>query len=60
MWLVESSESNEVAPPVIYGVVPPGATEIHAPEPLVAGTTYSLALRLFPTGELLAHEEFTP
>ncbi len=60
MWLVESPESNEISPPVTYGVVPPGTTEIHAAEPLVAGTTYQVYVRLLPSGGLLGHQEFTP
>ncbi|UCC74268.1 MAG: hypothetical protein JSV86_06835 [Gemmatimonadota bacterium] len=63
VWLVISPESNEIAPPVTYGVVPPGATELEPPAALVAGTTYDVGLRRFIGDdyvELVGYQEFTP
>jgi len=43
-WLVFSEGSNSIEPPIIYGVVPDGAREIHAAEVLVPGLEYDLYL----------------
>ena len=44
MWGV-MSDSNSIAPGVVYGVVPAGVTEIVEPETLLVGTTYNVAVR---------------
>jgi hypothetical protein len=44
MWGI-ISDSNSIAPGVVYGVVPAGVTEIVEPEPLLVDTTYRVAVR---------------
>jgi hypothetical protein len=45
MWGV-MSDSNSIAPGVVYGVVPAGVTEIVEPQALLVGITYRVAVRL--------------
>ena len=57
--------SNEIVPPVTYGVVPEGATELTAPTALVAGVIYDVILFRFTgpgddDGELIVIQTFTP
>jgi hypothetical protein len=43
-WIVWSEGSNSVAPPITYGIVPDGATQVHYAGPLIHGTEYKLLL----------------
>ncbi|MEN8184751.1 MAG: hypothetical protein ABFS46_19695 [Myxococcota bacterium] len=63
LWAVAlPDESNGIAPPVTYGVVPPGAESNEAAAPLTPGETYELILwRIMPDGSaaLLTVHQFT-
>jgi len=44
LWSIISDSTNAIPPPVTYGVVPGGATELDAPQTLVPGTAYDVYL----------------
>lgn len=65
VWSVITLGSNDLAPPVTYGVVPAGATELDTPVPLMVGTTYDVILFRHTgpgddDGEIVTIQEFTP
>jgi hypothetical protein len=65
-WSVISDGNNAIAPPVQYGVVPPGAEQSSSGvTPLVAGQTYDVNLFYWTgpgaqDGTLIGSLEFTP
>ena len=64
-WSVITDSTNAIAPPVTYGVVPPGATGDFPPATLVSGTSYEVSV-FKSTGrgkqdvELRGSKVFTP
>lgn len=65
VWSVITLGSNDLAPPITYGVVPAGATELEDPAPLLEGTTYQVIIGRDTgpgddDGEIVAIQEFTP
>lgn len=64
-WGVISDSTNAISPPVVYGVVPPGARELTPPEALVSGITYEVLVFRWTgpgeeDGELVGQQKFTP
>jgi len=64
-WSIICRGSNAIEPPVQYGVVPAGATQSTAPEALVAGVLYKVAVGRFTgpgeeDGEIIGIQTFTP
>jgi hypothetical protein len=55
---IASTTENRIVPPVTFGQVPATATDSYGPEPLVAGTAYTLVLwRNLPKGSSLRCQE---
>ena len=44
MWDISAPEDSQIAPPVIYGHVPRGATGGFGPQPLQSGSTYRVSI----------------
>lgn len=64
-WLVITDSTNAIAPPVTYGVTPPGAVQLAAPTALVAGQAYKLVVFRWTgpgaqDGALIGTGTFTP
>jgi hypothetical protein len=64
-WSVITDSTNAIAPPVTYGVVPPGATVNFPPAILVAGTSYEVLVFRWTgpgrqDGALIGSKIFTP
>lgn len=65
LWSIISRGANGISPPVVYGTVPAGVTQLVPPATLQPGTAYKVALWRFTgpgdeDGEIIAVQEFTP
>ena len=65
LWSIIADSANIIAPPVTYGTVPSGATQLQAPTPLVTGTAYAAYLYRWTgpgaqDGVLVGSQTFTP
>ena len=63
-WGVITEGKNDIDPPVKYGDVPRGATEIRAPTPIKLATTYNVVLFRWTgpgaeDGEMIGSQTFT-
>ncbi len=65
LWIVITEGENGISPPVVYGAVPAGATQLASAATLQPGTAYKVSLVRFTGpeddfGEIIAVQEFTP
>ena len=65
LWTIGTLGENGIAPPVVYGTLPAGATQISGPAVLQPGTAYKVVLGRFTgpgddDGEIIAIQQFTP
>jgi hypothetical protein len=65
LWTIISLGQNGIAPPVVYGQVPSGATELTARTALQARTAYKVAVARFTgssddDGEVIGIQAFMP
>ena len=42
LWVIGTDSANAIAPPIVYGVTPPGARQIWGPTTLVTGQGYGV------------------
>jgi len=64
-WSVISDSTNAIAPPVTYGIVPPGATADFPPTTLVSGMSYDVLVARWTgpgaqDGVIIGSKTFTP
>ncbi|HEY2375232.1 MAG TPA: hypothetical protein VGH98_04600 [Gemmatimonadaceae bacterium] len=56
VWDFSASESAQIAPPVVYGHVPAGATSQSVAQPLQAGITYRVSILSTVGGDAIGGE----